>query len=298
MLSQVKLIAEPWDLGEGGYQLGNFPVLWTEWNGRYRDCVRRFWRGDRGTVAELATRLAGSSDLYAHTGRRPYASINFVTSHDGFTLHDLVTYEQKRNEANGEDNRDGENHNLSWNCGVEGPTDDAAIRALRGRQKRNLRTLTDERRAFLECVRHASRLMREHAALRRRRFFHGRRIRGAEVKDIMWLAPGGQEMTEAEWNADHVQCFGVRLAGDAIGEVDEGGAPIVGDTLVYLLNAASTPISFTLPSFIVQPRWENILDTFDDCREGRVVEGGSAYPLAEHSLAVFRLRRAGEDPAA
>jgi glycogen operon protein len=226
VLSQVKLIAEPWDLGQGGYQVGNFPVLWTEWNGRYRDCVRRFWRGDGGTVAELATRLAGSSDLYAHNGRRPYASINFVTSHDGFTLHDLVSFEQKHNEANREDNRDGENHNASWNCGVEGPTDDPAIRALRERQKRNLFatlflsqgvpmisggdeltrtqhgnnnaycqdneirwtdwTLTDERRAFLEFCRRAIALMGNYAVLRRRRFFHGRRLRGDEVKDIMW----------------------------------------------------------------------------------------------------------------
>ena len=137
MLSQVKLIAEPWDLGQGGYQVGNFPVLWTEWNGKYRDAVRRFWRGDGGTVSELATRLAGSNDLYAHSGRQPYASINFVTAHDGFTLHDLVSYNEKHNEANGEENRDGENNNLSWNCGVEGPTDDPAINALRERQKRN-----------------------------------------------------------------------------------------------------------------------------------------------------------------
>ncbi len=131
ILSQVKLIAEPWDLGQGGYQVGNFPVLWTEWNGKYRDTVRRFWRGDGGTVSELATRLSGSNDLYAHSGRQPYASINFVTAHDGFTLNDLVSYNEKHNEANLEDNRDGENNNLSWNCGVEGPTDDPAIAELR-----------------------------------------------------------------------------------------------------------------------------------------------------------------------
>jgi glycogen operon protein len=330
VISQVKLIAEPWDLGHGGYQIGNFPVLWTEWNGPYRDCVRRFWRGDGGTVAELATRLAGSSDLYAHNGRLPHASINFVTSHDGFTLHDLVSYEQKHNEANGDDNRDGDDHNLSWNCGVEGPTDDPAIRALRERQKRNFIatlllsqgvpmisggdelsrtqrgnnnaychdndiswtdwTITGEPGTFLDFCRRTIRLMREHAVLRRRRFLQGRRLRGAEVKDIMWLTSAGQEMSEAEWNADHVKCLGVRLSGDAIGEVDGDGVPIHGDTLLYLMNASSDAIPFTLPSFVVRPRWETVLETFDDRRIGQVHDGGMSYPLAAHSVAVFRLR--------
>jgi glycogen operon protein len=327
VLSQVKLIAEPWDLGQGGYQVGNFPVLWTEWNGKYRDCVRHFWRGDGGTVAELATRLAGSSDLYAHNGRRPYASINFVTSHDGFTLHDLVSYERKHNEANGEDNRDGDNHNISWNCGVEGPTDDPEIRALRERQKRNFIatlflsqgvpmicggdelsrtqhgnnnaycqdneiswtnwTLTPERQAFLEFCCRASRLMRNYAVLRRRRFLQGRRLRGAAVKDIMWLAPSGVEMSEPEWSAGDVKCLGVRLSGDDIGEVDEDGTPIDGDTLLYLLNASDTVIPFMLPSFVKQPRWETVLDTFDDRRVGEVHRGAVSYALAPHSLAVF-----------
>jgi glycogen operon protein len=329
VLSQVKLIAEPWDLGEGGYQVGNFPVLWTEWNGRYRDCVRRFWRGDGGTVAELATRLSGSADLYAHNGRRPYASINFVTAHDGFTLNDLVTYEQKRNEANGEENRDGENHNLGWNCGVEGPTDDPAIRELRARQKRNFiatlflsqgvpmlsggdevcRTqqgnnnaycqdneiswtnwdLSDEARDLLEFTRRASKLMREHPVLRRRRFFQGRQLRGADVKDIMWLAPTGQEMTEVEWQAGHVRCLGVRLAGDAIGEIDEDGAPVVGDTLVYLMNAGGETVPFRLPAFAGRP-WELLMDTAERSREGRVFRAGTQFQLADHSLAVFRMR--------
>ena len=335
VLSQVKLIAEPWDLGEGGYQVGNFPVLWTEWNGRYRDCVRRFWRGDGGTAAELATRLAGSSDLYAHNGRRPYASINFVTSHDGFTLNDLVTYQQKHNEANGEHNRDGDDHNLSWNCGVEGPTADPAIRALRARQQRNFMatlfvsqgvpmiaggdelgrtqqgnnnaycqdneiswtdwTLTDERRELLAFCRRASRLMRNYAVLRRRRFFEGRTltVRGADVKDIMWLAPSGQEMTEAEWNANQSGCVGIRLSGDAIGEVDEDGMPIMGDTILYLMNACRNQVSFTLPSFEVCPRWQTVLDTFDDRRVGAIHAGGASYPLAAHSLAVFALHQEG-----
>jgi glycogen operon protein len=295
VLSQVKLIAEPWDLGEGGYQVGNFPVLWTEWNGRYRDCSRRFWRGDGGAVAELATRLAGSADLYAHNGRRPCASINFVTAHDGFTLQDLVSYEHKHNDANGEDNRDGENHNLSWNCGTEGPTHDPAVRELRERQKRNFFatlmlsqgvpmisggdelsrtqhgnnnaycqdneiswtdwTLNDERCTWLDFCRLVIQLRRRHPVLRRRHFLHGRRLRGSEVKDVMWLAPRGQEMSEAEWNADHVNCLGVRLSGDAIDEIHTDGSPICGETLLYLMNASAGSIPFMLPSFAGQPRW-------------------------------------------
>jgi glycogen operon protein len=327
VLSQVKLIAEPWDLGEGGYQVGNFPVLWTEWNGRYRDCVRRFWRGDGDTLSELASRLAGSADLYAHSGRRPYASINFITSHDGYTLADLVSYEQKHNEANGEDNRDGDNHNLSWNGGVEGPTDDPAIRALRRRQMRNFlatlflsqgvpmisggdemaRTqhgnnnpycqdneiswtpwqLSAEDQAFFDFTCRATRLMRSYAVLRRRKFFQGRQLRGSEVRDIMWLTPNGQEMGEAEWHADHVRCLGVRLAGDAMDEIDEEGRPIVGDTLLYLLNAAPTAVPFRLPDFQGGSRWECLIDTFDESQQGRVFNGGGDYPLADRSVSVF-----------
>ena len=329
VLSQVKLIAEPWDLGHGGYQVGNFPVLWTEWNGRYRDCIRRFWRGDGGSVGELATRLGGSSDLYAHNGRRPYASVNFVTSHDGFTLEDLVSYEQKHNEANGEDNRDGENHNLSWNCGVEGPTDDPAIRALRARQKRNFMatlflsqgvpmisggdelsrtqrgnnnaycqdndiswtdwTPSDERTAFLAFTRRVSRMMRDHVVLRRRKFFQGRPAPGGEIKDVMWLAPAGREMIDADWNGD-VQCLGARLAGDAIQEVDAQGDPIVGDTLVYLMNAAPAPIEFALPAVVEHACWECLIDTYDEVREGQTFGGGDLYPLGDRSVAAFRLR--------
>src|SRR5262245_37800921 len=223
VLSQVKLIAEPWDVGPGGYQVGNFPVLWTEWNGKYRDSVRRFWKGDGGLVSEFATRLAGSSDLYQWTGRAPHASINFITCHDGFTLQDLVSYNDKHNEANGEENRDGANDNNSWNCGAEGPTDDAGINALRERQKRNLITtlllsqgvpmlysgdelshtqqgnnnaycqdneltwldwgLDETKQKFLEFVRKVTRLWREQPVFQRRKFFQGRRIRGTDIKD-------------------------------------------------------------------------------------------------------------------
>jgi glycogen operon protein len=307
VISQVKLIAEPWDLGEGGYQVGNFPVLWTEWNGKYRDTVRRFWKGAGGQVAELATRLAGSSDLYEQTGRRPHASINFVTCHDGFTLADLVAYDDKHNEANGEHNRDGSNHNDSWNCGVEGPTDDPAILRLRDRQRRNFlatlmlsqgvpmlcagdelgRTqrgnnnaycqdsdlawhdwdLDADRRRFLDFLRELIRFRKQHPVLRRRAFFQGRRIRGSEIKDIAWFSASGREMTDEEWTADHVRSMGMRLSGDAIEEVDEHGRPIAGENLLVLLNAGSSDVPFVLPAHRAGTRW---IIVFDTARNGAV----------------------------
>ncbi len=327
VVSQLKLIAEPWDVGEGGYHVGNFPVLWTEWNGRYRDAVRRFWRGDGDTVSELATRLAGSADLYQQNGRRPYASINFVTCHDGFTLADLVTYEQKRNEANGEDNRDGESHNLGWNCGVEGPTDAPAIRELRARQARNLMAmlllsqgvpmisggdemgrsqggnnngycqdnaisytnwdLSDDQRAFLAFTCRMVHLMHQHPVLRRRRFFQGRELRDSLVRDIMWLTPDGQQMGEAEWQAGHIKCLGARLAGAGLGEVDDDGQPLVGETLVYLMNAGDTAVDFLMPAFERGLRWTLLVDTFDAAREGQAWVGGDAFRLSDHSIALF-----------
>jgi len=301
VLSQVKLIAEPWDLGEGGYQVGNFPAGWTEWNGRYRDLVRRFWRGDGGQVSELASRLAGSSDLYAQGGRRPYASINFVTSHDGFTLRDLVTYEQKRNEANGEHNRDGESNNLSWNCGHEGPSDDPAVTALRARQVRNLlATLVlsqgvpmivagdefgrtqrgnnnaycqdndvswlcwdpgGDDRALLSFVRELIALRTAHPVLRRRTFFQGRDARDPRAADILWINAGGHEMTAADWNAPQARTLGVLLAGDAITELDDRGERITDDTLLVLLNADAAPVRFTLPADGAARSWELLIDT-------------------------------------
>ncbi len=252
ILSQVKLIAEPWDLGEGGYQVGKFPVGWAEWNDRYRDAVRSYWKGDGGQIGELAYRITGSSDLYARSGRRPYASINFVTAHDGFTLQDLVSYNQKHNEANGEDNRDGTDNNRSWNCGVEGPTDDPDVKALRSQQKRNLlATLLlsqgvpmllagdaightqqgnnnaycqdneiswinwDEASADLELLAFARRviaLRKDHPVFRRRNFFQGRAIKGVGVKDILWLMPDGREMTDEEWGQEFARSLGVLLS--------------------------------------------------------------------------------------
>ena len=329
VLSQVKLIAEPWDLGEGGYQVGNFPTKWTEWNGKYRDAVRRFWRGDRGTVSELATRLSGSSDLYEQSGRRPYASINFITAHDGFTMADLVSFRDKHNEANGEGNQDGENHNLSWNCGVEGPTDDPRVIELRERQRRNLfatlmfsigvpmisggdevgRTqegnnnaysqdneiswthwdLTPAQKNFLEFTRCVIRIWKEQPVLRRRKFFQGRRIRGAEVLDIAWLEPSGREMKDDTWNSPGVRCLGVRLNGDAIDEIDERGEGVVGDTLLLLLNGDPEPVSFVLPATSPLERWQTLMDTADPTQSPRRMRAGDRYQLRGQSMAALKL---------
>ena len=301
VISQVKLIAEPWDLGEGGYQVGNFPVGWTEWNGKYRDAVRRFWKGDQDVMSELATRLCGSSDLYESSSRRPSASVNFVTAHDGFSLHDLVSYDQKHNEANGEENRDGHNENLSWNCGAEGPTDDPAIVELRERQKRNfLATLlcsqgvpmisggdeigrTQEgnnnaycqdnelswydwnldatQRALLDFTSRLVAFRRQHPSLRRHKFFQGRPIRGGEVKDIVWLRPDGGEMTDEEWSAGWQRTLGMRLDGDALEVLNERGLRIKDDTFLLLLNAHHEPVPFTPPGFVSDARWTVTFDT-------------------------------------
>jgi glycogen operon protein len=328
-LSQVKLIAEPWDLGQGGYQVGNFPVLWTEWNGKYRDTVRRFWRGDGGTVSELATRLSGSNDLYAHSGRKPYASINFVTAHDGFTLNDLVSYNEKHNEANLENNNDGENNNLSVNHGAEGPTADPAINQLRRRQMRNFMatlflsqgvpmishgdelartqqgnnnaycqdnelswidwTPTPEKEALCEFVAQLVHLRLSQPVLRRRRFFQGRSIRGGGIQDVAWLAPDGMEMADQAWNADFVRSIGMLLSGHAIEEVDERGERITGDTLLVLLNAHTGKVPFTLPPLEAAQQWQRVIDTIEEHATERVFRPGVRYPLQGRSVAVFRL---------
>ena len=334
VLSQVKLIAEPWDLGPGGYQVGNFPVLWTEWNGKYRDSVRRFWKGDGGLVNEIATRLAGSSDLYEHSGRKPYASINFVTAHDGFALQDLVSYDHKHNEPNGEDNRDGTDDNYSWNCGVEGPSEDAQIIELRERQKRNLIAtmlfsqgvamilggdelshtqrgnnnaycqdnelswlnwdLGPREKAFLKFVQKCSQIWHEQPVFQRRKFFVGRAIRGSDIKDISFFDPDGNEMHDKAWHTGWSKSLGVRLAGDIINEVDERGDPIVGDTLLLLVNAHWEELRFTLPAARVEHLWEAMIDTADPQAPLRVCRPGEQYPLYGRSLVLLRTTTIGE----
>ena len=331
VLSQVKLIAEPWDIGMGGYLVGNFPVLWTEWNGRYRDTVRKYWKGDDAQVGELANRLSGSSDLYQTNGKRPYASINFITSHDGFSLNDLVSYNDKHNEANGEKNNDGDNSNHSWNCGVEGPTDDEAIITLRHRQRRNFlatlllsqgvpmllggdeygRTQYGNNNAYcqddniswigwqrdkpaqqlLSYTQGLIKLRKDHPVFRRPKFFQGRKIRGQEVKDIMWFNPGGTEMNDDEWNAGFVHCLGMLLSGKTIDVRDEQGEPIVDDTFLVLFNASHEAQRFTLPGRI-DVHWDLLLDTVEDLgfvEPVRNYQAGQALKLADRSLCLLRL---------
>jgi glycogen operon protein len=300
VLSQVKLIAEPWDMGEGGYQVGNFPVLWAEWNGKYRDAVRSFWKGDEGRIGEMAYRLTGSPDLYQHDGRRPYASINFVTSHDGFTLNDLVSYNEKHNDANGENSQDGDNNNQSWNCGAEGPTDDPEINELRARQRRNFLTtlflsqgvpmlcggdefartqngnnnaycqdneiswfnwkFDEKQKELLEFAKKLIQLRKDHPVFRRPKFFQGRRIRGSEIRDVMWFNPGGNEMSEEEWASPFVRCLGMLLSGDTMDVVNFEGQPIRDETFLFLINAHFEAIPFVLPGE-EHVEWQLILDT-------------------------------------
>jgi isoamylase len=327
ILSKVKLIAEPWDVGPGGYQVGNFPPGWTEWNGKYRDCVRKYWKGDGGTVSEFATRLCGSSDLYERSGRRPYASINFVTCHDGFTLQDLVSYNEKHNDANGEENRDGCSNNDSWNCGAEGPTDDAGIRGIRVRQKKNIMAtlllsqgvpmilggdelghssqgnnntycqdnelswlrweLDPEQQEFLEFVKTVTRIWSEQPVLQRRKFFQGRSIRGDGVQDVTWFNCNGKDMSDDDWGG-FVRCIGMRLAGDLIDEHDVRGEKIVGDTLLLLMNSYHEPLPFVLPVLGEGHRWEMLFDTANTERDATLREAGDAFPLRERSMAVLR----------
>jgi isoamylase len=329
VLSQVKLIAEPWDLGEGGYQVGKFPVGWAEWNDKYRDALRSYWKGDGGIIGELAYRITGSSDLYARSGRRPYASVNFVTAHDGFTLQDLVSYNSKHNEANSENNHDGTDNNRSWNCGVEGPADDPEINRLRARQKRNFiatlflsqgvpmllagdeigHTQLGNNNAYcqdneiswldwnpqgldnelLAFVQRLIALRKDHPVFRRRNFFQGRQIRGAGIKDIAWLRPDGNEMTDEEWNQEFARCLGVSLSGQAVDELDERGQRIQDDTFLVLMNAHHEEIPFVVPTPPSQSGWVAILDTSCQTthRPDAFYAGGSTYPLQARSLALL-----------
>jgi isoamylase len=309
VINQVKLIAEPWDVGEGGYQVGNFPPLWCEWNGKYRDNVRDYWRGAGHTLGEFAMRLTGSPDLYEVTGRRPFASINFVTAHDGFTLRDLVSYNKKHNEANGEENRDGENHNRSWNCGAEGPSDDPEVNALRAKQTKNFlltlflsqgipmllagdemgRTQGGNNNAYcqdneiswvdwsspdeelLEFTRRLLRFRKTHPVFRRRQWFLGRAIRGGSVIDIGWFRPDGEPMSDDDWDVGFAKSVGVFLNGDAIPTPSRLGEKIVDDTFYLIFNAHHEGVTFVLPDAEPWGRtWKKVIDTGN----GGFVEGG------------------------
>jgi glycogen operon protein len=303
IVSQVKLIAEPWDVGSGGYQVGNFPVLWAEWNGKYRDNVRRYWKGDEGQLSDLGYRLTGSSDLYQHDGRRPYASINFVTAHDGFTLEDLVSYNEKHNEANGENNQDGANDNHSWNMGAEGPTDDPAIIRIRERQKRNLlatllfsqgvpmlcggdelgRTqrgnnnaycqdndiswydwnLDERKRKLLEFTRQLIEFRKAHPNLRRRKFFQDREVYHSSSKDIAWYRTDGQEMTQEQWNTDWMRSLAVLFNGKTLGETNDLGEPIEDCSFLVLLNSSAESVTYTLPQSPLNLGWKQVMNTND-----------------------------------
>jgi isoamylase len=334
VVSQVKLIAEPWDVGEGGYQVGNFPPLWTEWNGKYRDSIRDFWRGEP-VLQEFASRLTGSSDLYADDGRRPLASINFVTCHDGFSLHDLVSYDHKHNDANGESNRDGTDDNRSWNHGTEGETDDPEIRALRTRQKRNFiatlflsqgvpmishgdelsRTQQGNNNAYCQdnelawmswrtdddlsgFVRRVSELRGAHPVFRRRRFFEGRTHGGAldGERDIVWLTPSGEEMARSDWHTGYARAVAVYLNGDAITEPDTRGQRVRDDSFLLLLNAHSESITFRLPDEGFGEQWEVALDTATELVEDREpVKANEEIQLVDRGLLVLR-RLSGGSP--
>jgi glycogen operon protein len=290
--------------------------------------VRSFWKGDGGTVAELATRLSGSSDLYQQTSRKPSASLNFVTCHDGFTLRDLVSYQGKHNEANGENNRDGTDQNNSWNCGVEGPTDDASINALRGRQQRNFLAtlllsqgvpmllagdesghtqlgnnnaycqdspltwlnwdLAPEQRELLEFVRGLIKLRTRNPVFRRRHFFQGRPIHGLDVKDLYWLTPAGTEMSDRDWNAGNVRCFGMGLLGRQIDETDAQGERILSDSFLVLLNANHEFVSFRLSARVQDQNWELVFDTSNASMTPQILGRLTEYPLQARSVAVLR----------
>jgi isoamylase len=324
VVSQAKLIAEPWDVGEGGYNVGGFPPLWTEWNGKYRDVMRDYWRGEPETLAEFASRLTGSADLYEHDGRRPFASINFVTAHDGFTLHDLVSYNEKHNEANGEGGNDGESHNSSWNCGVEGETDDLEVIALREQQKRNFLTTlflsqgvpmllhgdelgrtqqgnnnvyaqdnelawVDWERAkefevLTEFTAQLSQLRREHPVFRRRRFFSGR-------EDIGWYTPAGEPMGDEDWDSGFAKSLLVFLNGEAIREPDARGEPVTDDSFLLLFNAHHELLQFTLPDTGAGERWSVAVDTSAPMRdeaEARTFKTGEPVDVEARAVLVLR----------
>ena len=309
MLNQVKLIAEPWDVGEGGYQVGNFPSVWSEWNGKYRDCIRDVWRGQRQHLGEFASRFTGSSDLYRNNSRLPYASINYVTAHDGFTLNDLVSYNQKHNEANGDENRDGPSNPRSWNCGAEGPTEDQNIIRLRNRQKRNFlttlllsqgapmmligdelgRTQKGNNNAYCqdneiswinwetldkELLAFTQKLIefrKNHPVFRRKRWFEGRPLHGSELRDIEWFTLEGKPMTSEDWEKGYVKALGIFLNGKTIPNANPHGEPLVDDSFYIIFNVEANPLEFTLPSREWGEKWIKELDTAEGWIEDKSV---------------------------
>ncbi|MFZ5950060.1 MAG: glycogen debranching protein GlgX [Candidatus Rifleibacteriota bacterium] len=327
VISQVKLIAEPWDVGEGGYQVGNFPVLWAEWNGKYRDVMRSFWKGDGGYAGEVGYRLTGSSDLYENDGRRPYMSINFITAHDGFTLKDSVSFNHKHNLDNLEDNRDGHNDNRSWNCGVEGETTDQKVHQLRTRQMRNLlatlifsqgtpmlcggdeicRTqkgnnnaycqdneiswfnwnLDHEAKQMLDFTRKIIAIRLKHPALHRTKFFQGRQIRGSNIRDIIWFRPDGGEMDDEDWTSPHTRGLSVFLSGTGIDDVDEDGIPLHDGNFLLMLNAASIDAEFYTPAF--NAKWELLIDTFNPEKK-ELLQAEAQTTMRARSLKLFICR--------
>ncbi len=333
VISKAKLIAEPWDIGDFGYQVGNCPVLWSEWNGKYRDNVRKFWKGDAGQIAELAYRLSGSSDLYRLSGRGPTASINFIAAHDGFTLRDLVSYNDKHNDANGELNQDGANDNNSWNSGVEGPSEDPGIDELRARRQRSLlatlflsqgvpmllggdemsRTqhgnnnaycqdneiswfdwdLNHQQRDLLAFTRGLIAFRKQHPVLRRRRFFEGLFVPGADIKDLTWFKLDGTEMVDTQWADPEMRSMAMRVAGEAIDERDAKGSRIWDETLLVLINSYHEELTFTLPEAggADGSLWELFMDTLEASPpgpSGKRYAVEQPYALAPRALALFR----------
>lgn len=330
VISQVKLIAEPWDVGEGGYQVGNFPPGWLEWNGKYRDCVRDYWRGADSMLGEFALRFTGSPDLYEGSNRKPSASINFITAHDGFTLHDMVSYNDKHNDANGEDNRDGENHNRSWNCGEEGPTDKTEIVNLRLQQKRNFistlflsqgipmlvagdefgRTQGGNNNAYcqdneiswidwenvdeglLSFTKRMIALRKQHPAFCRRRWFQGRAVKGRGLEDIGWFLPEGMEMTDEHWQHDFAKSLGVYLNGRSIHTRTPTGKPVIDDSFYIIFNAFHGEIEFKLPPPHYGQMWIKVLDTYrkTSLKHEKYIPG-SAVLVQGRSVVLFKCPR-------
>jgi len=331
VISQVKLIAEPWDIGDEGYRVGKFPAGWAEWNGMYRDCIRDYWRGADKQLAEFALRFTGSPDLYKGDYRRPTASINFITAHDGFTLHDLVSYNEKHNEANQDENKDGENENNSWNCGVEGPTDDTAIIALRNKQKRNFlttlflsqgvpmlvagdefgRTQHGNNNAYCqdneiswldwnnadhelrEFTKGVISICKNHPTFRRRRWFQGLSVKGSEMHDLAWHLPDGKELSDENWDHDFAKSLGVYLNGNRIRCVDYNGQRIVDDSFYIIFNAHHEALDYILPNDECGAGWQKVADTSDGFvgLNEETFEPGSTISVQDRSIIVLKCPR-------